>query len=136
MPTICECPNGPQRGSFNVCLRCGGEYLTGRGRAQVVHRGTTDGVSRPVAAIGCDQPDPANEERAQALLTPSAPLKEGKRRLVGTIDLTPSWRDLLPTLLTLVECGGSAGRQTAMEELNRMALAADAYVAISKKGVE
>lgn len=64
------------------------------------------------------------------------PLKEGERRLVGVIDATPRWRDLLPGLLAALVDGSPKGQGIARAELERMALAADAYVAISKKGVE
>lgn len=42
-----------------------------------------------------------------------------------TVDLTPTWRDLLPALLALVEMDGT--RQVALDELSRMAMAADQW---------
>lgn len=50
-------------------------------------------------------------------------------KFTGTIDLTPTWRAVLPIL---VEVAGTAerleARQEAMKELQRMADLADAYV--------
>lgn len=46
-----------------------------------------------------------------------------------TIDLTPSWRGVLPILLAGVSSGTVEGRRLAMAELERMADLADAYVA-------
>lgn len=48
---------------------------------------------------------------------------------IGTIDLRPTWVGILPSLLILVEDGNSTGRATAINELQRMARLADAYVA-------
>lgn len=42
-----------------------------------------------------------------------------------TIDLTPTWEDILPMLLTAYEIGTPEGRRIAMEELSRMAKALD-----------
>lgn len=44
-----------------------------------------------------------------------------------TIDLTPTWAGLLPALLAAVSDGTAEGRQIAMEELKRMAGAADRW---------
>ena len=43
-----------------------------------------------------------------------------------TIDLTPTWREILPALLAIFESGD---RQTAIDELSRMASYADKHVA-------
>ena len=43
-----------------------------------------------------------------------------------TIDLTPTWREILPALLAIFESGD---RQTAIDELGRMASLADKHVA-------
>lgn len=56
------------------------------------------------------------------------------KRTVGTIDMTPTWEGLLPTLLHVYANAESAkGQIAALEELTRMARIADAYVA-EKKG--
>ena len=49
-----------------------------------------------------------------------------------TIDLTPTWEGILPVLVTLLKDGNREGRATALDELNRMAKLADAYVAQQK----
>jgi hypothetical protein len=46
-----------------------------------------------------------------------------------TIDLTPTWRGILPALLAIYESGD---RQTAIDEMVRMANLADKYVAFVK----
>lgn len=48
---------------------------------------------------------------------------------IDTINLTPSWESILPTLLLLMQDGNAEGRKTAATELNRMAKLADLYVA-------
>lgn len=42
-----------------------------------------------------------------------------------TVDLTPTWREILPALLALLEMGET--RQVALDELSRMAQAADSW---------
>ena len=42
-----------------------------------------------------------------------------------TIDLTPTWRGILPALLALLE--NPATQRDALDELSKMALAADRY---------
>lgn len=44
-----------------------------------------------------------------------------------TIDLTPTWKQILPALLLILDRGSKQGRDSAIEELNRMAEAADAW---------
>lgn len=51
---------------------------------------------------------------------------------VGVIDCTPSWKDILGTLVVLLEGGNADGRAVAIAELTRMAKLADAYVAAQK----
>lgn len=46
-----------------------------------------------------------------------------------TVDLTPTWREVLPALLAIFESGD---RRTAIDELTKMAGAADRYVALVK----
>lgn len=51
---------------------------------------------------------------------------------VETIDVTPTWEQILATLLMLFENGKPEGRATAIAELQRMASLADLYVASQK----
>ena len=46
------------------------------------------------------------------------------------VDITPMWREILPALLALLEMPHT--RQTALDELSRMAGAADRYIALVK----
>jgi hypothetical protein len=46
---------------------------------------------------------------------------------VRTIDVTPTWRAIVPILLMGIENGNADGRKIAMEEIYRMADAADAF---------
>lgn len=41
------------------------------------------------------------------------------------IDMTPTWEEILPTLLLLLSEGAPEGQKTAREELQRMAKLAD-----------
>jgi hypothetical protein len=45
----------------------------------------------------------------------------------------PSWKAVLPLMIAGIENGTTLGRKIAIEELNRMADLADAYVALTKK---
>jgi hypothetical protein len=47
-----------------------------------------------------------------------------------TVDLTPTWRGILPALLALLEMPET--RQDALDELSKMAGAADRYIALVK----
>lgn len=47
---------------------------------------------------------------------------------IGTIDLTPTWSGILPTLIALMVDGNEKGRITALGELQKMAQLADRYV--------
>ena len=44
------------------------------------------------------------------------------------VDVTPTWREILPTLLALYEDGTCVGRMSALNELQRMADIADMTV--------
>lgn len=59
-----------------------------------------------------------------------------EKKLVGTIDLTPTWAALLPAILEALEnvSHDPAKKQVIREELARMAQGADAYVALQKEG--
>lgn len=49
------------------------------------------------------------------------------------IDMTPTWKGLLPALVHLAEHGTtSESRHVAMDELTRMANLADLYVTLQK----
>jgi hypothetical protein len=45
------------------------------------------------------------------------------------VDMTPTWREILPALLAIFEDGD---RQTAIDELAKMAGAADRYISLVK----
>jgi len=47
-----------------------------------------------------------------------------------TVDLTPMWREILPALLALLENPNT--HQVALDELSKMAGAADRYIALVK----
>lgn len=53
---------------------------------------------------------------------------------IETVDATPTWEGLLPLYLMAYENGASKGRRAALEELQRMAKLADAYVALKGGG--
>lgn len=50
-----------------------------------------------------------------------------KGQLVETIDVTPTWSGLLPTLLVLLQDANEEGKKTTKKELQRMANAADNF---------
>ena len=52
---------------------------------------------------------------------------------IGTIDLTPTWREILPTLVLLLCNGDTKGHRTALRELNLMAEIADLFVRQEKE---
>ncbi len=51
---------------------------------------------------------------------------------IRTIDITPTWADLVNVLVMLVENGTPEGRANAIAEMRRMAAAADMAVAAQK----
>ncbi len=59
-------------------------------------------------------------------------LTEGLK-FVGTIDMTPTWRAVLPIMIAAIQDGTFEGKKIAREELERMADLADAYVAEHKE---
>jgi len=65
------------------------------------------------------------------MTTPSKPI-ENVKKLVGFIDMTPTWEEILPTYLVILRDGNAQGQRSAIEELTRMAKLADAYVAEHK----
>lgn len=52
---------------------------------------------------------------------------------IGVIDCTPTWLEILPAILVLLENGTPAGIKQAKKELKNMARAADAYNALLKE---
>lgn len=54
------------------------------------------------------------------------------RKFIGTIDLTPSWRSLIPAFIAALQDGTPTGRAMATEELYRLAGFADAELAARK----
>ena len=75
-----------------------------------------------MAALGPVSPEEKAARDSSAFIeSPAAP--------VQTIDMTPTWRGILPVFLALLENGTAEGRRTAREELGRMADLADSLVA-------
>lgn len=58
-----------------------------------------------------------------------------ERKFIGTIDLTPSWRSLIPSFIAVLQDGTPEGRRIATEELYRLADFADAHIAEGKAKV-
>lgn len=54
--------------------------------------------------------------------------------MVKYVDVTPTWRGVLPLLLTGYEHGNAKGRAMAAQELDNMARCADLYNAAVKAG--
>lgn len=50
-----------------------------------------------------------------------------------TIDMTPTWKSLLPIFRAVMEDGTESGKKIAWEELARMAEAADRWNAYAKE---
>lgn len=57
--------------------------------------------------------------------------KAREARKVTSLDVTPTWSAILPSIVALIEQGGDGGR-IATEELRNMAHAADSAVAQNK----
>ena len=54
------------------------------------------------------------------------------KKLIGTIDLTPTWRSLVQTYVAFIRDGTTKEQDMAYQELCRMAEIADFYVANRK----
>lgn len=54
---------------------------------------------------------------------------DAARKVAGYIDINPTWGQLLPTLLMVFENANAKGRAEALNELKRMAIIADRFVA-------
>ena len=50
-----------------------------------------------------------------------------------TVDVTPTWRGVIPLILAALENGTDAGRRLALSEIGRMAEAADKWNAHTKQ---
>lgn len=57
-------------------------------------------------------------------------------RAPRVIDVTPTWRAILPVLLTVYKDGNAAGQMEADRELHRMADLADIYVKLAQHSPE
>lgn len=55
-----------------------------------------------------------------------------ERKFIGTIDLTPSWRSLIPAFIAALQDGTPTGQAIARDELYRLADFADAHIAEQK----
>lgn len=53
-----------------------------------------------------------------------------KKTLIGHIDATPKWTEIVDLLLDMLDKGTPEQIGTSLNELRRMARAADAYVAV------
>lgn len=49
-----------------------------------------------------------------------------------SVDVTPTWEEITPTLLAILQNGQAEGRDFALKELLRMAKLADLYVESQK----
>lgn len=58
--------------------------------------------------------------------------EDATARVVGYVDLTPTWSDMLATMLHVYEAANHEGRTAIREEFVRMAALADKYVAAQK----
>lgn len=58
------------------------------------------------------------------MTTETTETRRPRRTPAGTIDLTPTWRAVLPLLIHVTREGPDSSRQIAREEAERMALAA------------
>jgi len=66
-------------------------------------------------------------------MTAKAKKKERKVGESFTIDLTPTWVEILPTLLHIYEKGDAEGRKYVLEELSRPLAEVDKLNAEGKK---
>lgn len=57
-----------------------------------------------------------------------------QKTYAGTIDLTPTWEEVLPAWLAVMESGNAEAMEIGRAELKRMAKLADLYVAQQKEG--
>ena len=81
-----------------------------------------------VAAYETDAESAIDTARAMAAPAPApAPVK-----VVGYIDMTPTWSEILPTMLHVMEYAEPQGKEAIRGEFVRMAALADKYVAAQK----
>jgi hypothetical protein len=50
-----------------------------------------------------------------------------------TVDVTPSWENIVPALIALIESGSETAKAAGVIELTRMAQIADRYVETEKR---
>lgn len=55
---------------------------------------------------------------------------------IATIDMTPSWSDMVPALKAMLRDGSYAAQEAASQEMARMAALADRYVADQKAALQ
>lgn len=60
-------------------------------------------------------------------------LRDADKKLVGFVDMTPTWGELAPLLVDYIENGNAEQQRTARVELTKMATAADAYNAMQRE---
>ena len=53
--------------------------------------------------------------------------RDSRKRLLEVIDITPTWKSLIPAIVTMITDGSAETKTIGMEQLMRMATAADAY---------
>lgn len=79
------------------------------------------------------RPIPCHTELALANIEKLKALgEEGAATATKTIDIRLTWKGILPMLIAAYVDGSDKGRQIALEELRRMAEAADLYNASAK----
>jgi len=61
-------------------------------------------------------------------------VRKSRMKAVGTIDVTPTWQGILPTLVALIERGDYKGKKAAVSELNKVAKLADEVIMLKKQG--
>jgi|CXWL01.1.fsa_nt_gi hypothetical protein len=61
------------------------------------------------------------------------PKKQSKKKLVATVDATPSWESLAGLFIEWIQSGNSQQHQDASESIFKMAKLSDAYRANLKK---
>jgi len=57
-----------------------------------------------------------------------------EKQLVGYVDVTPMWQEILDVLVDAVENGTTEQHDVALNELRKMARAADAFNAAQRGG--
>ena len=63
-------------------------------------------------------------------------LEPSEKKLVGYVDMTPKWEEMVDILVGFVEHGDANQQSIARDEIRRMARAADAYNSMQNKITE